>query len=220
MRAVWYTRFGPAAEVFETGEVETPEPGPGEVRVRVAASGVNPVDVKRRAGGRGEMSAARVIPHFDGAGVIDRAGAGVSESRVGERVWLYEAQWGSDSGSAAEQVVLPAERAVPLPAGTSFAEGACLGIPALTAHRAVFGDGPVAARGGGGGPRSGGGGCLRQGGPGGRLGLSRRVRRPRALSCAGSPAARAGPSPGPPSRRRGRRRHRLRRLARSTDTPR
>ncbi len=92
MKAAWYADFGPAAEVIETGEVETPAPGPGEARVRVAASGVNPVDVKRRKGGRGAMEAPRVIPHFDGAGVIDALGDGVPETRIGERVWLYEAQ--------------------------------------------------------------------------------------------------------------------------------
>ena len=143
MRAVWYTEFGPAAEVLQTGTIETPEPGPGEVRVRLAASGVNPVDVKRRRGARGGLPSSRVIPHFDGAGVVDRVGDGVAEVRIGERAWVFEAQWQRAFGTAAERVVVPADRAVKLPDHTGFAEGACLGIPAMTAHRCVFADGPV-----------------------------------------------------------------------------
>lgn len=143
MRAVWYERNGEAAEVLQVGEQPIPEAGPGEVRVRLMTSGINPVDIKRRRGARGPMSEPLVIPHFDGAGVIDAVGEGVPPSRIGERVWVYEAQWERPSGTAAEFVALPAERAVRLPEGTSFAEGACLGIPALTAHRGVFADGPV-----------------------------------------------------------------------------
>ncbi len=143
MKAIWYEGFGAAADVLVEGELEDPRPAAGEVRVRITASGVNPIDVKRRLGGRGEMTAPRVIPHFDGAGVIDAIGPGVPEDRVGERVWVYEAQWQRDSGTAAELVSLPSELAVPLPEDTSFAEGACLGIPALTAHRSVFSDGEV-----------------------------------------------------------------------------
>jgi NADPH2:quinone reductase len=143
MRAAWYSRFGAAAEVLETGEMETPVAGEGEVLVKVAVSGVNPVDVKRRQGGRGEMEASRVVPHFDGAGVIEAVGEGVDSERVGERVWVYEAQWGSPLGSSAECVAVPSERAVFLPDEADFADGACLGIPAITAHRSVFADGPV-----------------------------------------------------------------------------
>ncbi|WP_420632521.1 NADPH:quinone reductase [Candidatus Palauibacter sp.] len=146
MRAAWYTKQGSARDVLEVGEREPPTPGPGEVRVQVRTSGINPVDVKRRAGGRGSLADTLVVPHFDGAGTIDAAGEGVDAGRVGERVWIYEAQWGSDSGTAAEFVTVPASRAVPLPDGTSFAAGACLGIPALTAHRCVYGDGPVEGR--------------------------------------------------------------------------
>ncbi len=146
MRAVWYSDFGPAAEVLELGDMVTPEPGLGEVRVRVAAAGINPVDTKRRRGGRGAMPAPRVIPHFDGAGTIDAVGPGVPESRLGERVWVYEAQWQRALGSAAEFVVLAADRAVRMPENTGFAEGACIGIPAMTAHRCVFADGPVAGQ--------------------------------------------------------------------------
>lgn len=143
MRAAWYDEQGPANEVLGVGELATPEAGPGEVRVETRASGINPVDVKRRTGGRGGMASSRVVPHFDGAGVIDQVGEGVDDSRLGERVWVHRAQWQSDFGTAADYFTLPAERALPLPSGTSFDEGACLGIPAMTAHRCVFADGPV-----------------------------------------------------------------------------
>ncbi|WP_419950074.1 NADPH:quinone reductase [Candidatus Palauibacter sp.] len=146
MRAAWYTKLGSAGDVLEVGERETPTPGPGEVRVRVGASGINPVDVKRRAGGRGAMASTLVVPHFDAAGIIDEVGEGVDSGRLGNRVWVYEAQWGSNFGTAAEFVTVPASRAVALPPNTSFAEGACLGIPALTAHRCVYADGSVEGR--------------------------------------------------------------------------
>ena len=146
MRAVLYKANGEAAEVLRAGEMDAPDPAPGEVRVRIAASGVNPVDVKRRRGGRGPMESPRVVPHFDGAGVIDAVGAGVPEGRLGERVWLYEAQWRHAHGSAAEFTAVPAQCAVPLPPNTAFAGGACLGIPALTAHGCLFADGSVAGR--------------------------------------------------------------------------
>jgi NADPH:quinone reductase len=148
MRAAWYERKGPAREVLQVGEMPTPEAGPGEVRVRVHASGVNPSDTKNRGGWRGNdtMPFPRVIPHQDGAGVIDQVGEGVSAARLGERVWLYEAQLGRPFGTAAEYVALPSANAVRLPERVSFAEGACLGVPALTAHYAVFADGPVAGQ--------------------------------------------------------------------------
>jgi NADPH:quinone reductase len=140
MRAAWYERNGPAREVLQVGEMPDPEPGPGEVRVRVHVSGVNPSDWKTRSGSR-PMAGPRVIPHSDGAGIIDRVGAGVSEERLDERVWVWNAQWKRPYGTAAEFVVLPAAQAVRLPQEVSFAAGACLGIPALTAHRAVTVDG-------------------------------------------------------------------------------
>lgn len=144
MRAAWYERLGPAREVLQVGEMTGSEPGTGEVRVRLHASAVNPSDVKRRVGFRGqEMEAPRVIPHSDGAGVIDAVGPGVPQSRVGERVWTYKAQRGRAFGTAAQYCTLPGELAIPLPDNTSFAEGACLGIPAVTAHACIFGDGPV-----------------------------------------------------------------------------
>lgn len=147
MRAAWYERLGPARDVLQVGEMETSEPGPGEVRVRVHASAVNPSDVKRRVGFRGQqMEAPRVIPHSDGAGVIEAVGPDVPASRIGERVWTYKAQRGRAFGTAAQYCALPGELAIHLPDGTSFEEGACLGIPAVTAHACVFGDGPVAGQ--------------------------------------------------------------------------
>jgi NADPH2:quinone reductase len=143
MRAVWYERQGSAAEVLQAGQMPVPSPGPGEVRVRVHASGVNPSDTYGRAGRFAPMQFPRVVPHQDGAGVIDAVGAGIPPARVGERVWVFEATWGRPFGTAAEYVVVPAGRAVRLPDGVTYAEGACLGVPALTAHRCVFADGPV-----------------------------------------------------------------------------
>lgn len=147
MRASFYERTGPAAEVLTLGELPAPEPGPGEVRVRVAWSGVNPSDVKSRAGLRTKaLPFPRVVPHSDGSGTIDRVGEGVDPVRLGERVWLWNAAWGRAHGTAAEFVALPAEQAVPLPEGTDLAAGACLGIPALTAYHAVTVDGGVEGR--------------------------------------------------------------------------
>jgi NADPH2:quinone reductase len=145
MKAVWYEKNGPP-EVLQYGDLPDPVPGPGEVRVRIAASGVNPSDWKSRSGAGIPMRDPKVIPHQDGSGVIDMAGEGVPASRIGQRVWLYEAAFGRPAGTAAEFTVQPARRAVPLPDSTSFAEGACLGVPAMTAHRCVFADGPVAGQ--------------------------------------------------------------------------
>jgi NADPH:quinone reductase len=145
MRAAWYERNGPAREVLQVGDMPDPEPGPGEVRVRINVSGVNPSDWKTRSGSR-PMAGPRVVPHSDGAGIIDRVGPGVSEARVGERVWVWNAQWKRPFGTAAELVVLPAEQAARLPDGVAFDVGACLGIPALTAHRAVTIDGSPAGQ--------------------------------------------------------------------------
>lgn len=143
MHAAWYEDFGTAKDVIEIGQLDTPAPQAGEVLVKVAYSGVNPVDVKRRAGGRGAAIDGKVVPHFDGTGVIEDVGDGVDGSRIGERVWLYEAQWQRAMGTAAEYTCVPADRAVALPESIGFDEGACMGIPALTAHRCVFGDGSV-----------------------------------------------------------------------------
>jgi NADPH2:quinone reductase len=147
MKAAWYERQGPAASVLVVGEMPTPEPGPGEIRIRVAASGINPGDVKKRQDAFGVgMPFPRVVPHSDGAGVIEAVGDGVSAARVGERVWCFGAQSYRPFGTAAEYVVVPAEQAVPLPGRVSFEQGACLGIPGITAHRAVHAAGPVDGR--------------------------------------------------------------------------
>jgi NADPH:quinone reductase-like Zn-dependent oxidoreductase len=143
MRAVSYGRTGPAAEVLELVELPRPDPGPGEVLVRVAVSGANPSDAKARAGARGPLAFPRVIPHSDGAGRIVAVGDGVPGTRVGQRVWLWNAAWGRPFGTCADYVALPAAQAVALPDAADYAAGACLGIPALTAHRCVFADGPV-----------------------------------------------------------------------------
>jgi len=144
MRAGWYEKCGPAREVIEIGEVETPRPGPGEVLVRLHASGINPSDYKRRANLRAGMEFPRIIPHSDGAGVVAELGAGVAGFHEGDRVWVFNGQWTRPFGTAAEYIALPAFQVRPLPDGLTFADGACLGIPAMTAHRAVFMDGPVA----------------------------------------------------------------------------
>jgi NADPH2:quinone reductase len=145
MRAAYYEAKGPARDVLRVGDLELPQPARGEVRIRVHASGVNPTDTKSRGGFRGNTSMPfpRIIPHQDGAGVIEAVGDGVPQSRVGERVWIYEAQWQRPFGTAAEFVSLPSTQAVRLPDGVEFVEGACLGIPAMTAHRCVFADGDV-----------------------------------------------------------------------------
>jgi NADPH:quinone reductase len=137
MQAAFYTKQGAAREVLQFGEQPTPEPGPGEVRVRLKTSGVNPSDWKSRGGGRGAaMAWPLIIPHSDGAGDIDKVGARVAD-RVGQRVWIWNGQWRRPHGTAAEYIVLPAALAVPLPTHIGYAEGACLGIPALTALQAV-----------------------------------------------------------------------------------
>ncbi|MFO1188780.1 MAG: NADPH:quinone reductase [Alphaproteobacteria bacterium] len=143
MKAVWYERQGAARDVLTIGEMAIPAPGPGEVQVRVMASGINPVDVKTRAGTRGPMPFPRQIPHFDGAGIIEAVGRGVRKDRVGERVWLHSAAYKRPMGTAAQYCAVPTGYALPLPETTSFAEGACLGVPALTAHRAVHVGGPI-----------------------------------------------------------------------------
>jgi len=146
MQAAWYEQTGPASEVLIVGEKADPVPQAGEVVVRVHASGVNPSDVKARAGARGPIPFPYVIPHSDGAGTITAVGEGVDLSRIGERVWTWNAAWQRADGTCAEYVALPARQAVPLPEATSFAAGACLGIPALTAAYGVFADGEVTGK--------------------------------------------------------------------------
>ncbi len=144
MMAAYYDRQGPAHDVLVVGRLPDPEPGPGEVRVRIACSGLNPTDVKARSGFAGlPMAYSRIVPHHDGAGTIDRIGPEVPETRLGERVWVSRAQFGRPFGTAAEYAVVPSALAVPLPANASFQTGACLGIAAITAHRCLFADGDV-----------------------------------------------------------------------------
>lgn len=150
MRAAYYERTGDASQVLTVGTLPTPDAGPGEVLVRVLASGINPADVKRRAGWGGmKMQHGRIIPHCDGAGIIEAVGEGVSAERVGEQVWLWNAQGGYGEagrahGTAAEFIALPERQAVSLPEHFTPEQGACLGVPAMTAHRCVMSDGPVA----------------------------------------------------------------------------
>jgi len=143
MRAARYQRTGPAAEVIDVTEMDTPEPSSGEVRVRIACSGVNPTDWKARAGATTGVSGEFQIPNQDGSGVIDAVGEGVDSARVGERVWIYFAARQRPWGTAAEYSVVPADCAVPLPDNASFELGASIGIPAMTAHRCLFADGPI-----------------------------------------------------------------------------
>jgi NADPH2:quinone reductase len=146
MRAAIYDATGPARDVLKVTEVERPEPGPGEVRVRVAVSGVNPTDVKTRSGATPRAIDGFQIPDQDGAGVIDAVGPGVDPARAGQRVWLLLAAAGRRWGTAAEWTVVPERQAVPLPDGVDMEMGAMLGVPAVTAHRCLFADGPVAGQ--------------------------------------------------------------------------
>jgi len=145
MKAAFYEKKGPAREVLRVGERPDPQPAPGEVRVRIHLSAVNPSDTKVRSGARGRtaMPFPVMIPNQDGAGVVDAVGEGVDPTRVGERVWVYEAHMNRPFGTAAQWCTVPAHKAVPLPAGADFVAGACMGIPAMTAHRCVFADGSV-----------------------------------------------------------------------------
>ena len=142
MRAAWYERTGAAREVLVVGEMPAAAPGIGEVRVCLKTSGVNPSDVKARSGSR-PMLSSRIIPHSDGAGVIEKVGPGVPTDRVGQRVWVWNGQWKRPLGTCAEFITLPAEQAIAMPEALTFEEGACLGIPALTALRALLTDGGV-----------------------------------------------------------------------------
>jgi NADPH2:quinone reductase len=143
VRAASYDRYGPAAEVLTVRDLERPAPGPGEVLVKVAVSGVNPTDWKSRSGATPRPIDGFQIPHHDGAGVIEAVGGGVDPARVGQRVWLWLAAAGRRWGTAAEWTVVPQDQAVPLPDGASLELGASLGVPAMTAHWCLFADGPV-----------------------------------------------------------------------------
>jgi NADPH:quinone reductase len=144
MRAAIYERTGPAREVLKLADLPDPEPAAGEVRVKVHWSGINPSDVKTRAGVRPTATPFPRIPHSDGMGTIDKVGAGVDNSRIGEKVWLWNAAWdGRTMGTAAQFVTLPSLQAVALPQGVPGDAAACFGIPALTAMHAVRTEGGV-----------------------------------------------------------------------------
>ena len=147
MRAVWYDRQGPAREVLQLGERPKPTPGRGETLIRLMASGINPSDVGMRGGRAGPMAYPLIVPHSDGAGVVEAVGPGVAEAMIGKRVWFYNGQRnGRAFGTAAEHIELDVDLISELPDQVSFAEGATLGIPCMTAHRAVFLAGSVQGR--------------------------------------------------------------------------
>jgi NADPH:quinone reductase len=147
MNAAWYEKQGPARDVLVVGDMPDPVPAAGEARIRIAASGINPGDVKKRQNAFGYgMPYPRVIPHSDGAGRVDRLGGGVSSEWLGRSVWCYGAQSYRPFGTAAEFTVVPFDQVVPLPEKVSVEQGACLGIPGITAHRAVHVAGPVNGR--------------------------------------------------------------------------
>jgi NADPH:quinone reductase len=147
MKVAWYEKQGAACDVLTVGDMDEPQPLAGEVRIRLAASGVNPGDVKKRQNAFGVgMPYPRVIPHSDGAGTVDAVGEGVSQEWIGRRVWCYAAQTYRPFGTAAESTIVPLDRVVPLPEVVSLEQGACLGIPGITAHRAVHVAGPVEGR--------------------------------------------------------------------------
>ena len=147
MKAAWFKSFGRASDVLQVGELPSPVVADGEVLVRMVASGVNPSDVKKRAGSSPNLlDDGLVIPHSDGAGIIEAVDGGVRDRQVGDRVWVYQAQFARRFGTAAEFVAIDAARAPLLPANTDYDVGACLGIPAMTAHRCVFSDGAPAGQ--------------------------------------------------------------------------
>jgi NADPH2:quinone reductase len=147
MKAAWYEKQGPARDVLVVGAMEAPMPGEGEVRIRIEASGINPGDVRKRQDAFGVgMPFPRIVPHSDGAGTVDAVGAGVPDSWIGQRVWCYGAQTYRPFGTAAEYTVVPLRQAVRLPAAASMEQGACLGIPGITAYRAVQVAGDLAGK--------------------------------------------------------------------------
>lgn len=148
MKAIYYEAKGPALRVLQAGQRPLPEPQAGEVRVRIQVSAVNPSDTKGRGGHLGALAMPfpLIIPHQDGAGVIDAVGAGVPMERIGQRVWVYEATLGRPFGTCAEYSTVPTHQAVPMPDAVDFGLAACMGIPAMTAHRCVLADGPVSGK--------------------------------------------------------------------------
>ncbi|WP_406442586.1 NADPH:quinone reductase [Streptomyces sp. NBC_01613] len=147
MKAVWFERKGPAADVLTYGEMDDPRPAPGEVRLRLAFSGINPGDVKKRLGTyQSAMAFPRIIPHTDGSGTVDQVGDGVSPDWIGKQVWCSYAQTYRPFGTAAEYTTVPVHCVAEAPQALDPAQAACLGIPGITGHRAVFADGPVTGR--------------------------------------------------------------------------
>ena len=146
MRAASYVATGPAAQVLRVGDLACPEPGPGQVRVKVAVSAVNPTDVKARAGATPRPLDGVQVPHMDGAGTVDAVGPGVEDSRLGQRVWLQLAAHTNPWGTAAQWSVVDSDRAVPLPDAASLDLGATLGVPAVTAAHCLFAGGSLAGR--------------------------------------------------------------------------
>ncbi len=146
MRAAWYSEYGSASDVFKFDDIPDPIAGDGEVVVKVYSSGLNPTDWKSRMGSRGPFMYDLIVPHHDGSGVIIEVGPGVERSRIGERVWLYAGQWQRPMGTAAEFIAVPGSQAASLSDGLTFDEGACLGVPALTAHRCLFADGSISGQ--------------------------------------------------------------------------
>ncbi|GGX59352.1 alcohol dehydrogenase [Tateyamaria omphalii] len=146
MKAIQYSRFGPAADVLTLVDMPTPNPATGEVLVELTYSGVNPSDVKARSGSRPGVTKPpfdQIIPHSDGAGRVVAVGDGIPETKIGQRVWIWNGQWQRPFGTAATHICLPSDQAVPLPASISLETGAILGIPGLTAAHAVFGGGDI-----------------------------------------------------------------------------
>ena len=143
MKAVWYEKVGDAKDVLQIGQIDDPSPDSNEVLISVKTSGVNPSDVKTRAGARGELQFSRVIPHSDGAGIIIDVGKNVNPNRVGEKVWIWNAAFGRPNGTCAELIALPEDQAVAMNDNVSFEAGACLGIPASTAYYGIFANGSV-----------------------------------------------------------------------------
>ena len=143
MKAAWYTKTGKACDVLKLGQLENPELSAGDVLVELKASGINPSDVKTRAGARGDLQFSRVIPHSDGSGEIVDVGKGVDKSRIGERVWLWNAAFGRANGTCAEFISIPESQAVKINSNVSYESAACMGIPASTAYYGVLANGSV-----------------------------------------------------------------------------
>ena len=143
MKAVWYTKTGNASDVLQIGELDDPLPNVGEVLVKIKTSGLNPSDVKIRAGARGELQFPRVIPHSDGGGEIVDVGEGVDRNRIGERVWIWNGAFGRADGTCAELISLPEFQAVKINNEVSYESAACMGIPASTAYYGVLANGSV-----------------------------------------------------------------------------